>query len=191
MHRIFALIVLFFGIHATAQDKQLSPKARELTQALAALRSNPSASTAQERDLKTFPHDYKEFLNLFDLNHELYDGHDFVDALSLAGKGHETELGNLLVGLAKDAPYDSDAPSYLQQITAVYAGHHARTFADLLKRLPLQKQTQLITFLGDVEAHHSYPEYQAVIDGLKRTGEDKLAGRFEEARAKREKQSDH
>ena len=100
MHRIFALIVLFFGIHATAQDKQLSPKARELTQALAALRSNPSASTAQERDLKTFPHDYKEFLNLFDLNHELYDGHDFVDALSLAGKGHETELGNLLVGLA-------------------------------------------------------------------------------------------
>jgi hypothetical protein len=34
MHRIFALIVLFFGIHATAQDKQLSPKARELTQAL-------------------------------------------------------------------------------------------------------------------------------------------------------------
>ena len=68
---------------------------------------------------------------------------------------------------------------------------NARTFADLLKRLPLQKQTQLITFLGDVEAHHSYPEYQAVIDSLKRTGEDKLAGRFEEARAKREKQSDH
>jgi hypothetical protein len=191
MHRILALILLLFGLHATAQDKQLSPKARELAQALAALRSSPNDSAAQERYLKAFPHDYRAFLNLFDLDHELYDGHDFVDALSLAGKGHEAELGNLLVGLAKDAHYDSDAPSYLQGLTAVYAGQHPKTFAELLKQLPFQKQAQLITFLADVEAHYSYPEYQAIIDGLKRIGEDKLAMRFEEARTNRERQHDH
>jgi len=191
MHCIFALILLFFGMHATAQDKQRSPRARELTQALAALRSSPNDSAAQERYLKTFPHDYREFLNLFDLDHELYDSHDFVDALSLAGKDHEAELGNLLVGLAKDAHYDSHAPSYLQYITAVYAGQHPKTFTVLLKQLPIQKQTQLITFLADVEARYSYPEYQAIIDGLKRIGEDKLAIRFEEARTKREKQPHH
>lgn len=192
MHRILALVVLFFcSLHATAQDKQHSPTARELAEALTSLRSSPEYSTTQERYLKTFPHDYREFLNLFDVNHDLYDGHDFVDALNLAGNGHEAELGELLVGLAKDAHYDSDAPSYLQQITAVYAGQHAKTFAGLLKQLPFQKQTQLITFMADVEAHYSYPEYQAIIDGLNRIGEGKLATRFEEARKKRKKQSHH
>jgi hypothetical protein len=191
MRQILALIVLFAGFNARPQGQQLSPEARNLTQALAALRTNPDDPEAQERYLKTFPRDYKDFLNLFDLGHELYDGHDFVDALSLAGKAHATELGKLLVGLAKDAHHDADAPSYLQQVTAVYAGQHTKTFAEMLSQLPPEKQNQLITFLADAEAHYSYAEYQAIIDGLKGIGEDKLATRFQEARAKREKQPDH
>lgn len=104
--------------------------------ALAALRTSPEDSGAQERYLKTFPHDYREFLNLFDLNHELYDGRDFIDAFSLTGNDHSAELGALLVGLAKDAHYDADAPNSLQQVMAVYAGHHPKTFAELCKQLP-------------------------------------------------------
>jgi hypothetical protein len=127
-------------------------------------------------------------LNLFDLNHELYDGRDFIDALSLTGKDHSAELGALLVGLAKDAHYDADAPNSLQQVMAVYAGHDPKTFAELCKQLPPQKQTQLITSLADAESHYSYPEYQAIIDGLERIGEDKLAIRFEEARTERKRQ---
>jgi len=191
MHQILALTVLLFAMHAGAQEGRLSPQARELTQALAVLRARPDDSAAQLRYLNTFPKDYREFLNLFDLDHELYDGHDFVDALSLTGKVHEAELGKLLVGLAKDAHYDADAPSYLQHVTAIYAGRHPKTFADLLRPLPIQKQVQLITFLADVEAHDSYPEYQAIIDGLKRVGEAKLAMRFEEARTKRKNQPHH
>jgi hypothetical protein len=191
MDEILVFMLLLLGVNADAQEKQFSPKARELAEALAALRSSPDDSATRQRYLKTFPRDYREFLSLFDLNHDLYDGHEFIDALPLAGKGHEAELGELLVGLAKGAHYDSDAPSYLQQITAVYAGQHAKTFAGLLKQLPLQKQSQLITFLADVEAHYSYPEYQAIIDGLNRIAEDKLATRFEEARKKREKQTHH
>jgi hypothetical protein len=188
MNQILALIVLFSGIHATAQERQLSPKARELTQALAVLRASPDNSPAQERYLKTFPHEYTEFLNLFDVGRELSDGYDFIDALSLTEKDHAAELGALLLGLAKDAHYKADAPSYLQHVTAAYASRHPSTFAELFKQLPSQKQTQLITFLADVEAHSSYREYQAIIDGLKRIGEDKLAMRFEEARTKRERQ---
>src|SRR5260221_9389103 len=109
MHQILALMFLLFGVNARAQERPLSPKARELTQALAALRTSPDDSATQERYLKAFPHDYKEFLNLFEPDHELYDGHDFVEALSVAGKDHETDLGKLLVGLAKDAHYDADA----------------------------------------------------------------------------------
>jgi len=126
-----------------------------------------------------------------DVDHELYDGHDFIDALSLTGEKHGTELGKLLVGLAKDAHKDADAPSYLQHLTAVYAGKHAKTFVELFDQLPSQKQAQLITFLADVEAHYSYPEYRTIIDALKRIGEDKLAIRFEKARTKREKQRNH
>ena len=95
------------------------------------------------------------------------------------------------MGLAKDAHHDADAPNYLQQVTAVYAGQHPETFAALCKQLPPQKQTQVITFLADAEAYYSYPEYQAIIDGLKRIREDKLAMRFEEARTKRERQPHH
>lgn len=191
MRQVIALMVLFAGINGYSQDRQLSPRARDLTQSLAALRANPADSQEQERYLKIFPHDYKEFLNLFDLDRELYDGHDFIEALSLTGKDHATELGKLLVGLAEDAHLDADAPNYLQHVTAVYAGQHAKTFAELFSHLRPQKQNQLISFLADAEAHYSYPEYQAIIDAFKRIREDKLAARFEEARAKREKQRDH
>ena len=114
MHPILALLVLLSSFHASTQERQLSSRARELTQALAALRTSSEDSGAQERYMKTFPHDYREFLNLFDLNYELYDGRDFMDALSLTGKDHSAELGALLVGLAKDAHYDADAPNSLQ-----------------------------------------------------------------------------
>ena len=188
MHQILALMFLLFGVNVRAQERPLSPKARELTQALAVLRTSPDDSATQERYLKAFPHDYKEFLNLFEQDHELYDGHDFVEALSVAGKDHETDLGKLLVGLAKDAHHDADAPSYLQHSTAAYAARHPKTFAELFKQLPPEKQTQLVTFLADVENHRSYSAYQEIIDGLNGIGEDKLAIRFKEARMKREKQ---
>jgi hypothetical protein len=187
MRQIFIVVVLFAGINGHSQERQLSVRARDLTQALAALRASTSDSQAQGRYLTTFPHDYKEFLNLFDLGHELSDGADYIDALSLTEEKHPTELGRLLVGLAKDAHYDADAPSYLQHLTAVYAGKHAEIFIELFDQLPPQKQTQLITFLADVENHGSYPEYQAIIDAFKRLGEGNLAIRFEKARAKREK----
>ena len=191
MRQILALIVLLSGIHASGQERQLSSRARELTQALATLRASPDDPGAQERYLKIFPHDYREFLNLFDLDHELADGYDFIDALSLTGKDHAAKLGELLVGLGKDAHYDADAPSYLQEVMAKYAGQHSKTFAELCKQLPPQKQAQLITFLADVEVHSSDPDYQAIIDGLKRIGENKLAIRFEEARTRRGRQPHH
>jgi hypothetical protein len=92
------------------------------------------------------------------------------------------------MGLGKDAHYEADAPSHLQQVTAVYGSQHTKLFAELLKELPAQKQSQLISFLADVENHAAYPQYQDIIGRLKATGERDLAGRFEEARNKRNKQ---
>ena len=183
----FFLLGSFF-LSVRAQEKQLSPRAQELTRALAALQSKPGDPITQEHYLQTFPRDYKTFLDLFDLDHELYDGHDYIDVLpSLAGN-HDTEVGTMLVGLSKDAHKESDAPSYLQDATAMYGSQHTKSFAKLLKQLPTEKQNQLITFLADVENHHSYPEYQSIIDHLKGLQEQDLASKFEEARRKREQQ---
>ena len=165
----------------------LSPQAQELADALAALRSNPNDSAVQERYLRAFPHQYTGFMNFFDTYHELSsNSHDYIGALPSLGKGHDIELGKLLVGLAKDAHYEADALSDLQQVTAAYGGEHPTTLARLLKQLPLPKQNQLITYLADVENHSAYREYQRIIDQLKGIGEGQLAARIEEARTKRE-----
>ena len=57
MGQMLALIVLF-GFPASAQERQLSTRARDLTQALAALRASPDGPAVQERYLKTFPHEH-------------------------------------------------------------------------------------------------------------------------------------
>ena len=90
--------------------------------------------------------------------------------------------------LSKDSHYEADAPAYLQQATVDYARQHAKTFADLMKPLAANKQTQLIEFLADAENHAAYPQYQDLIDQLKTAGENDLARRFETAREERSKQ---
>lgn len=194
MKRIQSLLIAFFLLvlssrSVCAQEKQLSPRAQELTRALAALHRKPDDPMTQEHYLQTFPHDYKTFLDLFDLDHELYDGgYDYIDVLPSLARNHDTKVGKLLVGLSKDAHYEADAPSYLQHTTAAYGSQHTKSFAKLLKQLPTVKQDHLITFLADVENHHGYPEYESIIDHLKGLEEQDLANKFEEARRKREQQ---
>lgn len=181
---VMASIALVLGesLSTYARQEHLSPRARKLTQALVALRNSPRDTAVQQTYLRAFPHNYKDFLALFEVGHELYDGHDFIEPLSSVGKQHPLELGELLVALSKDAHYEADAPSSLQQTTATYAIEHSRTFVALLKQLPPAKQRQLITFLADVENFPAYPEYQEIIDHLNRMGEQKLAIAFEGAR---------
>jgi hypothetical protein len=194
LKRIQWLLMAFFllgflSLSALAQEKPLSPRAQDLSRALAALHSQPDDPITQERYLQAFPHDYKTFLDLFDFQRELYDGHDYIDVLPSFARNHNTQVGMLLVRLSKDAHKQSDAPSYLQDATATYGSQHTKTFAVLLKQLPTEKQNHVITFLADVENHHSYPEYQSIIDHLKGLQEQDLANKFEEARRKREHRS--
>jgi hypothetical protein len=172
----------------SAQQKPLSAKAQKLTQALLRLQKTPNDPQVQEQYLETFPHDYKSFLQLFDLDRDLYDGYEFVTVLSSLANRHELEVGKLLVQLSKDAHYEADALSYLQHTTATYGGQHTKTFLRLLKLLPARKQANLITFLADVEDHSAYHEYQIIIDQSRALGETEFATKFEVARTKRSKQ---
>jgi predicted glycoside hydrolase/deacetylase ChbG (UPF0249 family) len=180
------LLLELLSLSVCAQEKQLSPRAQELTRALAALHSKPDDPMTQEQYLQAFPHDYKTFLDLFDLDHELYDGHDYIDVLPSLARNHDTQVGTLLVGLSKDAHKEADAPTYLQLATAAYGSQHTKSFANLLKQLPTEKENHLITFMADVENHRAYAEYQGIIDHLKGLEEQDLANKFEEARKKKE-----
>ena len=171
-----------------AQEKPLSPQARRLTDALTKLEENSDDSSVQEQYLKAFPHTYRDFLGLFDYHRELYDGYDFTSVLPSLAKYHETEVGNLLTQLSKDAQKEADAPSHLQHATAAYASRYTRTFALLLNRLPEKERMHLIVFLADVENFSAYPDYQTTIDHLKSLGQNRLAKEFEAARKKRSQQ---
>jgi len=185
---LFCLLLICSPVASSAVDKEVSKTAAQLTQALEQLQKTSDDPNIQERYLEAFPHTYKSFLELFEPDSPLYDGHEYLEALySLAGR-HEVDVGELLVRLSKDAHYDADAPSYLQHATTTFGGQYTKTFVVLVKKLPFDKQSNLITFLADVENHQAYPEYQLIIDHLKGLAERELAHKFEAARAKRSKQ---
>jgi hypothetical protein len=173
-----------------AQDKQtpLSSRVRELANAREALKKNPQDAKTQELYLNAFPQNYKEFVAFFVDGHNFSDGFDVIMILPSLAENHADELGKLLVGLSRDAKWDADAPNYLQYVTTLYAGQHAKTFASLVNQLPPRNHANLITFLADKENHTEYKEYQDMIDRLRGIGQDRLAKEFEVAREKRMRQ---
>jgi len=162
-----------------AQEKRLSGRARTLSDALTELQKNPNDPRVQQRYLDAFPHDYKRFLQLFDLDQELYDGYDFISVLPSLATNHDTEVGALLLGLSKDAHWEADAPNYLQTATVTYAGQHTTTFVSIVDKLSSSDRINFIKFLADKEYHGAYKGYQELIDHLRAVGEGKLAKEFE------------
>ena len=186
---ILCLVLVTLPLSIQAQRKSLSPQARKLTDALSDLQKEPDDPDVQERYLKAFPQDYKSFLALFDLDRELYDGHEFIVVLPSLARNHEAEAGHLVVQLSKDAHWDADAPNYLKEATVAYGDEHTKIFAALLQQLPIAERANLISFLADTENFAAYPQYQAVIDHLKSLRQNNLAKEFETAKASREKRN--
>ncbi len=181
---LFIVAALPLGSNA---QKVLSPEGQKLTDALAELHKKPDDSAVQEAYLKAFPHDYGSFIGLFDLDHELYDGHEFIMVLPSLAKNHEAEVGRLVVQLGKDAHWDADAPNYLHYETVVYGVQYTKTFALLLQQLPASELANLVTFLAHAENFAAYPEFQELIDHLRTLGQNDLAKEFEAARTARQR----
>jgi hypothetical protein len=185
---LFMVMSTSLLIHALDKQTSVSPREQELADAREALKKNPHDPKAQEQYLNAFPHNYKEFVAFFVDGHNFSDGFDVIMLLASLAENHADELGKLLVELSRDAKWDADAPNYLQQVTTIYAGQHAKTFASLIKQLPPKDHANLITFLADKENHAAYTEYQEMIDRLRSIGQDRLAKEFEVAREKRVRQ---
>lgn len=182
--RSLGLIVLIVAA-SHASPTHLSLRARKLNEALTILKKSPLDSAAQQHYLNAFPHTYKEFLQLFDLNRELYDGYRYISVLPSLGRFHEHELGKLLIELAKDAESQADAPTYLQEVIRGYANQHTRSFADIVGTLGPSERRRLVHFMSDFETVARDRQQQEIIDSLRKLRNRVLANEFEAARAAR------
>jgi hypothetical protein len=179
--------------HNTNQQKPLSPKAQSLKQALEALQANPDNVNVQKRYLEKFPKDFASFMKLFaptDFS-QLYDGAEYIFILRELIPNHPIAVGEMLVGLGKDARWDADAPSYLQMVTAEFAASETPTFVKILRRYPGRDVSALVRYLADAEDHAVCKEYSLITKNLRQLGEEELAKLFEQAKSERMKRKDH
>jgi len=162
----------------------------KLKAAFASLKATPNSRAAQHHYLKAFPRTYSKFQAYFGTGGALADGYecDYIFALSTLQSHHVAEVGDLLVQLSKNAQYQANAPSCLQNVMAKYGNHYTKRFAGLLHQLSPQERGQLITFLADAGLANS-PEYRGILQNLKDLEETELAKEFQQAQAERSRQS--
>jgi hypothetical protein len=108
------------GLARFQESGLIEADSNNLRSALENLQRMPDDARTQQAYLDSFPHTYKEFLQLFEPGKPLYDGYyDYINVLASLGKNHEREVGRLLLNLGKDAHKEADAPALLQHVTAV------------------------------------------------------------------------
>ena len=166
-------------------------QASKLSIARTNLQKQADDTGLQQAYIDSFPQTYGEFLRLFDYRAPLADGHEYMETLQSLISKHELAVGRLLVRLSKDAHYEADAPSYLQQTTAAYGSEHIVTFTTLLEQLLPKERASLIVFLADVENYASYHDYDNIVRQLKAQHQTELAKQFESAREQRKAKHYH
>lgn len=175
---------------AAAQPLHHAQTPEKLKAAFASLKATPNSRTAQHHYLKAFPRTYSKFQAYFGTGGALADGYecDYIFALSTLQSHHVAEVGDLLVRLSKNAQYQANAPSCLQNVMAKYGNHYTKRFAGLLHQLSPKERGQLITFLADAGLANS-PEYRGILQNLKDLEETDLAKEFQQAQAERSRQT--
>ena len=175
---------------AAAQPARPAATPEKLKAAFASLKATPNSRTAQHHYLKAFPRTYTRFQAYFGTGGALADGYecDYIFALSTLQSHHVAEVGTLLVQLSKNARYQANAPSCLQNVMAKYGNRYTKRFAGLLHQLSPQERAQLVAFLAD-DGLANGPEYQGILQNLKDLQETDLAKEFQQAQAERSRQS--
>lgn len=193
---IFTLFICALNLTNSniADDRNLSEESLKIKTAFEELIKDSSSTKKQLEFIDAFPQDWSTFLKVFhpDDFDELYSfSYYYINKLQqLAGK-HQNRIGKLLIGLARNAHWDADAPGYLQKTLANYCVNHTDKFIELLKNEDDRNIKNIITFLADVENHKVYEEYQLIIDNLIKLNKKDIALKFEKARTERINLIDH
>jgi hypothetical protein len=175
---------------AAAQPPGPAATPEKLQAAFASLKAAPNSRAAQHHYLKAFPRTYTRFKAYFGTGGALADGYecDYIFALSTLQSHHVAEVGDLLVQLSKNAQYQANAPSCLQNVMAKYGNRYTKRFAGLLHQLSPQERGQLVAFLAAAGLANG-PEYQGILQNLRDLQETDLAKEFQQAQAERSRQT--
>ena len=152
---------------------------------------NPDDEKLKHKFISEFPRDFKTFLSIFHRNDfsELYrNSHIYLDLLKHLSSEYPDKVVYLLFGLSKDAKWDADAPSYLQDILTEYIIKHFDLFITPFKKLPIKEQKNISVFLADVETIATYPEFKTILNLLKKHNETKIYEMFLNSKKERMKQ---
>lgn len=153
MRRRAFLTLLAVALYAdgAAGESDLSAAAQRVKTAHVHLMSAPSDPTAQRAYLAAFPSDFAAFRAMFmpkDFK-QLYDGHDYVFALSDIGKALPEETFAKMLGIEATAKWDADAVNYLQHVTITLAQQQPKAFVSRFNALSQSEQRGVVTFLAD------------------------------------------
>jgi len=193
MNKALKSIILSFSLITLvnlAFAQQLSTKSKQVKSAYSQLKERPDSKTYQLNYISIFPSDTAQFLRVFappDFS-QLNDGFDYIEGFFSLAKNHPVAVISKAVDIGKDLKWNADAVNYLQHGIVELGNKYTRLFIQKINSLNPKEQTNLITFLADVENHHAYPEYKQLIRAINDAGEKGLADQFTDAMHKREKQ---
>lgn len=186
------ILFLFLLIAVKALPQQLSVESKKVKNAFTELIRTGYTSASMLNYIECFPSDTQTFLPMFasEKFDQLYDGHEYIDALEKCGGRYPKEVIRKCINIGKDLAWDADAVAYLQDASVRLAFSNPSIFAQEYHNLSSTGKNGLIAFYADVENHRVYKDYQALIDSMK-TLDHEIAQKLEIARTERIKMDDH
>ncbi len=193
MQKAFLNLTIFLFLIAPADlafAQQLSTKSKQVLTVYNQLQSCPGSKTCALNYIEVFPDDTAQFLRVFapaDFG-QLYKSSDnFIDEFFKLSRYHSVLVINKAIDIGKDLKWDADAVGYLQHGIVALGNRYTRLFILKINSLKPKEQSNLITFLADVENHDAYPEYKKLIKSINDAGRTDLADKFKTAMIQREK----
>lgn len=157
-----------------------------------ALKAKPTTAQAQLGYLQAFPKSGDKFLRIFmdaPTYGQLYDGHEYIEALERLGKTYPTQVLNTCFSIEKKLSRTSDAVAYLADAMVKLGIAHPQIFTAEAKHLAAVDQMALCRFLADEEDIEHDTAYEQLLKRLRQTGAMGLSAKLQQAKVRRMKQS--
>lgn len=186
--------LVFLLLFKVSFCQELLPEALLIKNAYDRLAKNRINEASKKNYIQAFPSNSKLFISIFNADKfdQLYSvSKEYIDALQQSANSFPKEAISKCVDIGKNLTWDVDAVIYLQQASVVLAAQYPKLFAEKYNTLNDIEKVNLIRFYADAENHSAYPEYQALVDSLKKNGSSNIAKSLEAARIKRKKEKNH
>jgi hypothetical protein len=188
------IIFLSFLFSNAVLAQSLSQTSQKIKTAYDELKNEPASNQKKLTYLKVFPQNKEQFMAVFDPDDfkELYsESFKYIDAFISLAQNYPAAVINKSINIGKNLKWEADATGQMQHSIVLLGNQHIALFLKKIDTLSPIEEAHLIAFLADVENHKAYHEYQQLIESLQRIGENKLANKFINARALREKVKNH